>query len=69
MNACYILQASDKSDCCVSSDDISSRYIAPSCVNSLAEMSDMCLTRVTFTGKVIHSLVCTRGISALNCAI
>jgi len=61
VNVCFVLQASDKSDCCMSSSDISSLYAAQPChVDNLTELlATTDLTRVTFTGQLIDSLVCT----------
>jgi len=56
MNVCYVLQASDLSHCWMNSADISSLYTGPSVAEMLTETS---LVRVTFAGKVIHSMVCT----------
>jgi len=59
VNVCYVLQASDTSGCFMSSNDISSLYMAPAHFVSLDEvLAETSLARVTFDGRVIHSTVC-----------
>jgi len=60
VNVCCALQASDESRCDMNSTDISSLYTAPTRFDDLEEMlAETSLTRVTFAGRVIYSMVCT----------
>jgi len=59
MNVCYLLEASDKFHCQMNSDFVSSLYTPPRCFGRLTELfAESSLSRLTFAGKVVHSLVC-----------
>jgi len=58
MNVCYVLQTSDKSRCCMNVAGVSSLYTTPRHFDHLTDvLADTNSSRLTFAGKVIHSVV------------